>query len=412
MPNAFDARLATRAKGAKSSAIREILKVTARPDIVSFAGGLPAPELFPLEAMRDAAARCLAHGGAQALQYGPTDGDLALRTAIAEHVSATDAAAAHVAGLSVPAAVTADEVMITTGSQQALDLMSKLMLDPGDLMVTENPSYLGALQAFRLFQARFATVAMDEEGAEPDSLAAALRQDPKFVYLLPTFQNPTGRTMPTARRLHIAKVLGEFEVPVVEDDPYGALYFAQPPGPSLRSLLPDVTLSLGTFSKTLAPGLRLGWIVGPPTVLARLTQLKQSADLHTSTLSQQVALEVMRSGVLPRHLERLRSVYAERRDAMLAAIDQHFPSSVNVTRPGGGMFVWVELPAGIDTARLLPVAVEQEKVAFVPGEPFHPNGGGKNTLRLNFTHSPSEVILDAVGRLGRVIERALEALPA
>lgn len=412
MPNAFEARLAARARGAKSSAIREILKVTARPDIVSFAGGLPAPELFPLEAMRQAAARCLAEGGAQALQYGPTDGDLALRTAIAEQVTASDAAAASTAGLPQPRPVTADEVMITTGSQQALDLVSKLLLDPGDLMVTENPSYLGALQSFRLHQARFATVAMDADGADPASLREALGHDPKFVYLLPTFQNPTGRSMSTQRRTQVAAVLGEFGVPVVEDDPYGALYFHAPPGPSLRSLQPDLTLALGTFSKTLAPGLRLGWVVGPAPVLARLTQLKQSADLHTSTLSQRVALEVMRSGVLPDHLERLRTVYAERRDAMVTAIDSYFPPSAEITRPSGGMFVWVELPEGVDAARLLPIAVEQEKVAFVPGEPFHPNGGGENTLRLNFTHTPSDVILDAVGRLGRVFERALEVLPA
>lgn len=412
MPNAFDARLAARARGAKSSAIREILKVTARPDIVSFAGGLPAPELFPLEAMRQAAARCLAEGGAQALQYGPTDGDLALRTAIAEQVTASDAAAAAAAGVPRPRAVTADEVMITTGSQQALDLVSKLLLDPDDLMVTENPSYLGALQSFRLHQARFATVAMDDDGAEPGSLREALGQDPKFVYLLPTFQNPTGRSMSTERRVQVSAILGEFGVPVVEDDPYGALYFDAPPGPSLRSLQPELTLALGTFSKTLAPGLRLGWVVGPAAVLARLTQLKQSADLHTSTLSQKVALEVMRSGMLPDHLERLRSVYAERRDAMLTAIDSYFPPSARITRPSGGMFVWVELPERVDAARLLPIAVEQEKVAFVPGEPFHPNGGGQNTLRLNFTHTPSDVILDAVGRIGRVFERALEALPA
>lgn len=412
MPNAFDARLAARARGAKSSAIREILKVTARPDIVSFAGGLPAPELFPLEAMRQAAARCLADGGAQALQYGPTDGDLALRTAIAEQVTASDAAAAAVADLPRPRAVAADEVMITTGSQQALDLVSKLLLDPDDLMVTENPSYLGALQSFRLHQARFATVAMDDDGAEPESLRETLGQDPKLVYLLPTFQNPTGRSMSTERRAEVSAILGEFGAPVVEDDPYGALYFDAPPGPSLRSLQPDLTLALGTFSKTLAPGLRLGWVVGPPAVLARLTQLKQSADLHTSTLSQKVALEVMRSGMLPDHLERLRAVYAERRDAMLTAIDTYFPATAKITRPSGGMFVWVELPEGVDAARLLPIAVEQEKVAFVPGEPFHPNGGGQNTLRLNFTHTPSDVILDAVGRLGRVFERALEALPA
>lgn len=408
MPNAFDVRLAARSKGVKSSAIREILKVAARPDIVSFAGGLPAPELFPIEAMRRAAMACLSQDGAQALQYGPTDGDLDLRTAIAAQVTATDKEAAVAAGLPFPAAIGPDQVLITTGSQQALDLVSKLLLDPGDMMVTENPSYLGALQAFRLHEARFAVVDMDEEGARPESLREALARNPKFAYLLPTFQNPTGRSMSTARRLAVAEVIGEAGVPVVEDDPYGALYYGQAPGPSLRSLQPDLTISLGTFSKTLAPGLRLGWVVGPQSVLARLSQLKQSADLHTSTLSQHVALEVLRSGAMPAHLATLRSVYAERCAAMLTAVEQFFPATARFTRPTGGMFVWVELPEGVDAARLLPIAVEEEKVAFVPGEPFHPNGGGKNTLRLNFTHSRSEVILDAVGRLGRVFERALQ----
>jgi len=412
MPTAFDVRLAARTKGAKSSAIREILKVAARPDIVSFAGGLPAPELFPIEAMRRAAVTCLSQGGAQALQYGPTDGDVGLRTAIAEQVTATDRDAAQAAGLPVPAPIAAEQVLITTGSQQALDLVSKLLLDPGDLVVTENPSYLGALQAFRLHEARFAAVDMDEHGATTGSLRAALAQNPKLAYLLPTFQNPTGRSMSTARRLAVAEVIGEAGVPVVEDDPYGALYYGQAPGPSLRSLQPELTISLGTFSKTLAPGLRLGWVVGPRSVLARLSQLKQSSDLHTSTLSQRVALEVLRSGVMPAHLVTLRSVYAERCEAMLNAIGQYFPDSARFTRPTGGMFVWVELPEGVDAARLLPIAIEEEKVAFVPGEPFHPNGGGENTLRMNFTHSRSDVITDAVGRLGRLFERALSASPA
>ena len=274
-------------------------------------------------------------------------------------------------------------------------------------MVTENPSYLGALQAFRLHEARFAAVDMDEDGATVESLKTALALDPKFAYLLPTFQNPTGRSMSTARRLAVAAVIGEAGVPVVEDDPYGALYFGTAPGPSLRSLQPQLTISLGTFSKTLAPGLRLGWVVGPPSVIARLSQLKQSADLHTSTLSQHVALEVLRSGAMPAHLALLRSVYAERCQAMLSAIALHFPAAARFTRPTGGMFVWVELPKGVDAARLLPRAIEEEKVAFVPGEPFHPNGGGENTLRLNFTHSRPEVILDAIGRLGRMFDRAL-----
>jgi len=310
MSPAFTARLAERTKGVTSSAIREILKVATRPDVTSFAGGLPAPELFPLDAIREAADRVLSGHGAAALQYGATDGVLALRQHIAEAVSDSEAGAAAAAGLGAPERLTPDQVMITTGSQQALDLISKLLIDPGDVVGTENPSYLGGLQAFRLHQARLIAVAMDHEGARPDSLASTVGPEAKFIYLLPTFQNPTGKSMSNARRLAVAATLAEVGVPVVEDDPYGALYFDAPPGPSLRSLVPDLALGLGTFSKTLAPGLRLGWIVGPREVIAKLTQLKQSGDLHSSTLCQYVALDVLRSGAMSAHLERLRAVTA------------------------------------------------------------------------------------------------------
>lgn len=410
MSPAFDARLAERTKGVTSSAIREILKVATRPDVTSFAGGLPAPELFPLEAIRMAAEKVLSEHGAAALQYGATDGVLGLRQHLAEAVSDSEAAAALAAGLPAPERVTPDMVMITTGSQQALDLIAKLLVDPGDLVGAENPSYLGGLQAFRLHQARFAGVEMDDDGAIAESLAENVGPDAKFVYLLPTFQNPTGRTMPVHRRVHVAETMAAVGVPVVEDDPYGSLYFHEPAGPSLRSLLPELALGLGTFSKTLAPGLRLGWIVGPKQVIAKLTQIKQSGDLHSSTLSQYIALEVLRSGAMDGHLERLRLAYRERAEAMLGSLTDSFPDSVRFTRPTGGMFVWVELPPGVEAAPLLPIAIEEEKVAFVPGAPFHPNGGGGNTLRLNFTHASPDVIRSGVARLGRVVSRALEGL--
>ena len=218
--------------------------------------------------------------------------------------------------------------------------------------------------------------------------------------------------MSVERRVMVARTLADLGIPVVEDDPYGELYFDQPPGPTLRSLLPDLTLAIGTFSKTLAPGLRLGWIVGPRTVIARLTQLKQSGDLHTSTLSQYIALEVLRSGEMASHLDRLRMAYRERAEAMLSSLAGSFPTSVRFTRPSGGMFVWVELPVGCEAAPLLPLAIEEEKVAFVPGAPFHPNGGGENTLRLNFTHASPAVIRTGVARLGRILGRGLSAAVA
>lgn len=402
MTDPFEQRLSARTRGVTSSAIREILKVASRPDITSFAGGLPAPEYFPIDAMRSAADRVLSNYGRQALQYAATEGVGELRELIAATVSAQEPAAP----------VTAENVILTTGSQQALDLVAKVLLDPGDLVVTEDPSYLGALQAFRLFQASYAPVAMDDEGVEPDALAAALARNPKFAYLLPTFQNPTGRTMGRERRETVARLVERHRVPLVEDDPYGAIYFERPAGPSLRSLAPDWTLALGTFSKTLAPGLRLGWVVGPAAWVARLAQVKQSADLHTSTLSQYVALEVLKSGALEPHLEVLRGVYRERCEAMLQALGEHFPAGSRWTVPTGGMFVWVELPSGVDVSPLLPKVVAEERVAYVPGAPFHPNGGGLNTMRLNFTHAPAEVVRDGVARLGRALTRVLEAAPA
>lgn len=413
MAQIFEPRLARRTRALTSSAIREILKVATRPDIISFAGGLPAPELFPTSEIAAATARILEREPVKSLQYGPTDGVPELRAWIAAEVSRSEAEACRRAGLTEPAAVTPEMVMITTGSQQSLDLISKLFIDEGDGVVVEAPSYLGALQAFTLYQPRFVTAAMDEDGVVAEAFAAAMASQPKLAYLLPTFQNPTGRTMSNERRQQVAAVVRAGDVPLVEDDPYGALYFDAPPGPSLRSLAPDKTLALGTFSKTLAPGLRIGWLVGPPHIVARLIQIKQSADLHTSSLAQYVAYEVAAGGTLPEHLGRLRQVYALRRDAMLAAIEETFPKGMSWTKPTGGMFVWATLPADIEAAPWLPVCVDQQRVAFVPGAPFHADGTGKNTLRMNFTHAPPEVIAQGVERLARVLRRAVEeAVPA
>lgn len=399
MTDPFTTRFAERMRGVKSSAIREILKIASQPDVVSFAGGLPAPELFPIDEMRAAADVVLARDGSKALQYGPTEGLFELRELIAERANAADPHAA---------LVSAENVIITTGSQQALDLVAKVLLDPGSPIVTEDPSYLGALQAFRLFQATFLPVAMDDQGAEPAALDAVLRESPRFGYILPTFQNPTGRTMSAERREAVAELFLEHQVPLLEDDPYGELYFEAPARPTLRSLAPSITMHLGTFSKVLAPGLRLGWVIGPRDWVARLAEVKQSADLHTSTLSQYVANEVMRSGVIDGHLVRLRQVYGERCQAMLESIAEHFPAGSRWTTPSGGMFVWVELPAGVDSGELLPRVVAEEKVAYVSGAPFHPGGGGANTMRLNFTHASPDVVRDGVARLGRALVRAME----
>jgi len=401
MQDPFVDRLAGRLQTLKSSAIREILKLASQPDVTSFAGGLPAPELFPMDEIRAAADRVLQRVGHRALQYGPTDGVPELRALIAERASAADPGAP---------AVDPEQVLVTTGSQQALDLLAKALIDPGDPIVTENPSYLGALQAFRLFQASYWTVGMDDEGAIPSELEPLLARSPKFAYILPTFQNPTGRTMGQARREEVASLFEKYQVPLVEDDPYGSLTFGPRSGSTLRALAPDVTLHLGTFSKILAPGLRLGWVIGPKEWVARLSQVKQSADLHTSSLSQYVALEVMRSGAIEGHIERICASYHERCSAMLQSIEEHFPAGSKWTVPTGGMFVWVELPAGVDTAALLPRVVAEEKVAYVSGAPFHPNGGGENTMRLNFTHASPEVVREGVARLGKALTRALDTV--
>ncbi len=401
MQDPFVSRLAGRMQNVKSSAIREILKLASQPDVISFAGGLPAPELFPVDDIRAAADRVLARSGRQALQYGATEGLVGLREIIAERANQADPHGAP---------VEPDQVLITTGSQQGLDLLGKVLIDPGDPIVTENPSYLGALQAFRIFQASYWTVDMDDEGAVPSELEPLLARSPKFAYLLPTFQNPTGRTMGQARREQVAELFERHQVPLVEDDPYGSLTFGPSSGSSLRSLAPSVTLHLGTFSKTLAPGLRLGWVIGPKAWVARMAQVKQSADLHTSTLSQHVALEVMQSGAVEAHVDRIREAYGARCNAMLEAIEAHFPQGSKWTVPTGGMFVWVELPAGVDTAALLPKVVAEEKVAYVSGAPFHPNGGGENTMRLNFTHAGPEIVRDGVARLGKALTRALDTV--
>lgn len=394
-------RLAGRMKNVNSSAIREILKLASQPNVISFAGGLPAPELFPVDDIRAAADRVLERSGRQALQYGPTEGLAGLREVIAQRANEADPDAAP---------VEPDQVLVTTGSQQALDLLAKVLIDPGDAIVAENPSYLGALQAFKLFEPTYLTVDMDDEGAIPSELEPLLAQSPKFAYILPTFQNPTGRTMGQTRREEVARLFERYQVPLVEDDPYGALTFGPPSGSTLRSLAPDVSLHLGTFSKILAPGLRLGWVIGPKAWLARLAQVKQGADLHTSTLSQHVALEVMLSGTIQGHIDKICQEYGARCQAMLESIETHFPKGSKWTVPTGGMFVWVELPAGVDTAALLPQVVAEEKVAYVSGAPFHPNGGGENTMRLNFTHAGPDVVREGVARLGKALTRALNAV--
>jgi len=396
------ARFAQRMQTTKSSAIRELLKLTSSPDIISFAGGLPAPELFPVAEIEAAAHRVLAEKGPMALQYSPTEGYVPLREMLVRHM--------HRYGIDAGP----ENVLVTSGAQQALDLVAKLMLNPGDLVVVEEPTYLGALQAFNAFQPHYLTIPMDDEGIEIEELERALRAGPKFLYLLPNFQNPGGVTMSLDRRRRVVELAAHYGVPIVEDDPYGQLRYEGEHLPPLVVLdaehhdahdgkgFDGDVIYLGTMSKTLAPGLRIGWIVAPRYVVERLVQVKQGTDLHTSTFGQMVAHETARGGFVDRHVRHLREVYGERRDAMLAALESHFPPGASWTRPQGGLFLWATLPEGLDSREVLPRAVER-KVAFVPGLPFHANGGGERTMRLNFSYCPPEVIASGIERLGAAI---------
>jgi 2-aminoadipate transaminase len=392
----------------RSSTVRELLKLTSQPGIISFAGGLPARDLFPVKRLQEACERVLREHGPHALQYSTTEGEWPLREMIARHTSRYGIV------------VTADNVLITTGSQQALDLVGKVFLNPGDHVLVERPTYLGALQAWDAYQAEYLSIGTDDHGMQSEELEAALRGGPKFIYALPNFQNPTGVTLSLERRRMLVRIADKNGVPILEDDPYGQLRYDGRHLPSLvaldceyRGLAGQASgysgnvLYLSTFSKTLSPGLRLGWVIGPVDVIARLTHAKQGTDLHTSTFTQLVAYEAARGGFLDQHIRRLREAYVVRRNAMLEAMQGHFPAEARWTRPEGGLFLWVTLPESIDAAALLPDALA-EKVAFVPGASFFADHSGTNTMRLNFTAESGDVIGEGISRLGRVLARAIE----
>jgi 2-aminoadipate transaminase len=401
MPVTWQQLYADRTAGMRASDIREILKVTARPDIISLAGGLPAPELFPVDEYRRAFEWVLEADGAQALQYGPSEGYLPLRRLLAERLSRFD----------MPCGP--DDLLVTNGSQQALDLMGKVFLNPGDTVLVETPTYLGALQAFNQYQATYAIVPMDEDGMRVDEVERVLAQRSarapiKFIYALPNFQNPTGRSMSLERRRRLVELASHYGVPIVEDDPYGELRYEGAALPTLKSLDTEgLVIYLGTFSKILAPGFRLGWMLAGPEVMEVLMHGKQPSDLHTGMAQQMATYEVAKGGFVDQHVERIKDFYRERRDVMLRSIEEHFPADAHYTRPAGGLFVWAELPRDIDTRELLLEAIEA-KVAFVPGQGFHADGSGTNTMRLNFSNVPPEQLQAGVQRLGHAIQRRLD----
>lgn len=407
MTTPWNQRYALRMEGMGSSIIRELLKLTEQPDVISFAGGLPAPEMFPVEEFRQASDKVLREIGPKALQYGATEGYLPLRSLIVQQMARYGIQAQE------------DNVLITSGSQQALDLIGRLLINPGDKILTERPTYLGALQAWNAYQARYVTVPIDQDGMRTDLLEEALRSGPKFMYILPNFQNPGGVTLSLERRMKLIQMADDYGVPIIEDDPYGQLRYSGDHLPALVLLdgehlesrardghgyFEGNVIYTSTFSKTLAPGLRLGWIVAPVEVIKRCVQCKQGMDLHSSSLIQMVAYEVAKDGFLEQHVRRIRQVYAHRRDVMLAAMERYFPEEVQWTRPEGGLFLWAWLPEHMDTAELLKIAVETQQVAFVPGHAFYPDGSGKNTMRLNFSNATPDMIEEGIRRLGAVLK--------
>jgi 2-aminoadipate transaminase len=370
-------QLARRAERMNPSVIREILKVTERPGILSLAGGLPSPDSFPIEAMREATARVLRDNPREALQYAASEGFAPLREWVAEEVQRH--------GMSIDAS----QVLITTGSQQGLDLAGKVLIDAGSGIAVEAPTYVGALQAFAPYEPEVVTVPCDEDGPIPEALDIA--KGARFLYMLPNFQNPSGRCMSEGRRAALAAKAREIGLPILEDNPYGDLWFdAEPPRP-LASRWAEGTIYLGSFSKVLAPGLRLGYVIAPQALMPKLLQAKQAADLHTPGFNQRVVYEVIRNGFLRDHVPTIRARYRAQRDAMRAALDAHMPAGCRWQVPSGGMFFWVELPEGTDAAAVLPKAVELG-MAFVPGAAFFASEPKHNTLRLSFvTLAPAEI---------------------
>lgn len=382
----------------KASEIREILKLTQQPDIISFAGGLPAPELFPVEEMEKISAKVLQEMGTQALQYSPTEGYDPLRKKIASRMA------------KVGVETNADEILIISGSQQGLDFSGKIFLNPGDVVVCESPSYLGAINAFKAYECQFLEIETDDNGMIMEDLEEKLAQteNVKMIYVIPDFQNPSGRTWTLERRERLLEIAGQYDLPVVEDNPYGELRFEGEIPPSLRSMDKDGrVVFLGSFSKTFCPGLRLGWVNASPELLEKYIFVKQGSDLQTSSMAQRELNMFMDDYDLDKHIEKIKHVYKKRRDLMMETIKNEFPKEAKYTYPEGGLFTWVELPEHINTRDLMVKAVEN-KVAFVPGGSFFPSGDKENAMRINYSNMPEDKIVEGITRLGALLREEMK----
>jgi 2-aminoadipate transaminase len=385
------------ARNMRRSEIRDLLKLTRQPGVISFGGGLPSPETFPVKELEEITCELLRKKGAVALQYGPTEGEFSLREEIAKLMSREKSG------------VTPDNVLVTSGSQQGLDIVAKVFLDPGDIVLMELPSYIGGLQAFSAYRAKMIGVPQDDEGMKTDLLEKALARlakkgrKLKFIYVVPDFQNPSGVTMTLERRKRVLELAREYEVPIIEDSPYRDLRFTGTSVPMIFSLdKENYVIALGTFSKLLCPGLRLAWITAPSEWMDRMVVAKQSMDLSSPIFTQLMVAEYLKRGLLPQQIERIRRLYARKRDVMLNALERFMPEGVEWTKPEGGLFLWVKLPKKMSASDLFPKAVEN-KVAYVVGSAFHCNGKGQNTMRLNFSYPTEEQIDEGIRRLAKMI---------
>lgn len=401
----WDTVFAERTSEMKRSTVREILKLTAKPEVISFAGGLPAPELFPVERIREATDTILAERGSEVLQYSTTEGMPELRKLIAKRLSKG------------PFQISPENILITSGSQQGIDMVSRILLNEGDRVIVENPTYVGMLSSWKPMHLQFSAVPTDNEGMHVEEILPLMKDRHKLIYSIPTFQNPQGTTLIPERRKRLAEILVENNLLYVEDDPYGELRYSGDPVPSVLQTeaayrgATDVNgnvIYLGTFSKVLTPGLRIGWVAAAYPVIDKLVQIKQATDLHTSTLNQFISYELARDEeFLNDHIKTLRDTYRQRRDLMLATMDEHFPQEVTWTRPEGGLFLMVTLPAHLNAAEILVKALEQN-VAFVPCDAFFIGNMGHNTFRLNFSNARPEMIVEGIKRLGVVLKSVMK----
>ena len=388
-------KFASRMDNLKASEIRELLKLTEKPEIISFAGGLPAPELFPVEEMIAVSTKVLKEEGRAAMQYASTEGYAPLRKHIAERMNRK-----------FKTNVTADDIAITSGSQQGLDFSGKIFLNEGDVVLCESPSYLGALNAFKAYGPKFIEVPTDEKGMLMDELEKILEttENIKMIYVIPDFQNPTGKTWPMERRTKFMELINKFEIPVIEDNPYGELRFEGEILPSLKSMdEKGLVIFLGSFSKIFCPGYRIGWVAAEPEILNKYITIKQGADLQASTISQREVATYIDMFDLDAHVEKIKAVYKARRDLMLNTMKETFPAEAKFTYPEGGLFTWVELPAEMDAKEIMVKCLEKN-VAYVPGGSFFPNGGKENTFRLNYSNMPEDKIVEGITKLGEVLK--------